>query len=84
MTLDQFAQSDASIEYNIAKLSVLVRRFLTRQDQESRSSASQEAFFHALEEWASNLPPQFRYFPDTVERRETQAVEVGSVSQVLS
>lgn len=80
MTLEEFALSHASIEFNIAKLSMLISRFLGGLCQDKMNPATQEVLFHALEEWASKLPPNLRYFPDSGDRHASQADEVGSVS----
>ncbi|OAL21751.1 hypothetical protein AYO22_07693 [Fonsecaea multimorphosa] len=79
MSLEEFALPNASIEVNIAKLSVLICRFLVRLCQGKMSSKTQEVFFHALEEWASNLPQNLRYFPDMYDPEASQADEVGSL-----
>ncbi|KAK5311857.1 hypothetical protein LTR93_011565 [Exophiala xenobiotica] len=80
MTLEEFALPNASIEFNIAKVSMLISRFLGSLCQAKMNPATQEVLFHALEEWTSNLPPNLRYFPANGDRHASQANEVGSVS----
>ncbi|KAK5051777.1 hypothetical protein LTR69_010068 [Exophiala sideris] len=79
MTLEDFALPNDSIEFNIAKLSMLVARFLTSLCEGGMTPSTQEVFFHAIEDWASNLPQNLRYFPATSDPQTSQANEVGSL-----
>jgi len=79
MTLEDLAFPNASVEYNIAKLSVLTNRFLSSLCVGQMSSKTREVFFHALEEWAANLPQNLRCFPDIYDPQSSQADEVASV-----
>lgn len=80
MTLKEFVLPNTSVEVNIAKLSVLVGRFLTGLCQGTMNPSTQEVLFQALEEWASKLPGNLRYFPGADDPHLSQADEVGSVS----
>jgi hypothetical protein len=80
MTLGEFALAHTSIEVNIAKLSVLISRFLTGLCQGQMSPSTQEVYFHALEEWAANLPHNLRHFPGVDDPHSSRCDEVGSVS----
>ncbi|KIW10108.1 hypothetical protein PV08_11068 [Exophiala spinifera] len=79
MTLEEFAAPNPDIEVNVAKLSVLISRFLSGLSQGSMYPSIQEAFFHALEVWASNLPQNLRHFPDITAPQSSQADEAGSL-----
>ena len=79
MTLEEFALTNDNIEVNIAKLSMLIGRFLTSLCEGKMTPNTQEAFFHAIENWASSLPQNLRYFPDANDPQMSQANAVGSV-----
>jgi hypothetical protein len=82
MTLGEFALPNTSIEVNIAKLGVLISRFLSGLCQGEMSPSTQEVFFHALEEWTLRLPRNLRHFPDVDDLNSSHADEVGSVSTI--
>jgi hypothetical protein len=81
MSPDEIATPNASIELNIAKLSVLMSRFLSSLCLGRMSSEIQENLFNAIEVWASKLPHNLRYFPSIDSPQSSQADEVGSVSE---
>lgn len=83
MTFEELALPSASVEVNIAKLSVLISRFLTSLCRCAVSSSTQKVFFHALEEWASSLPQDLDHVPDVDHSLSSESNKVGVVSQSL-
>lgn len=77
MTFEELALPSASVEVNIAKLSVLISRFLTSLCRCAVSSSTQKVFFHALEEWASSLPQDLDHVPDVDHSLSSESNKVG-------
>ena len=82
ITLQEFSNPDPRVGFNIAKLSMIISRIMTALCNQSTYTKLRENYLHALEEWAANLPPNLRYFPEpnsSPDPHLSQADEVASV-----
>jgi hypothetical protein len=83
MTPQELSRPDCSIEVNMAKLSVLISRFLASLRGGQWNPSAQESCFDTLETWASQLPQDLQRSASAGDALPAEADEAGPVSDSL-